>query len=323
MLGAMATLDSPTTPPLRAETPTCIQPGGVGLCGRLELAWGRLRRAYLRRFRPRYVRRMGDLRQGNCAGCPHEVIDSRDLKYFRNVCHCWWRPEHDPFRQRDELPLIRYGAAEVVCLSTLFALLMGLAAGAAWYWHPAFWLPVAAVGVGWGLVLSFFRNPHRQPPADPQALLSPADGTVTHVEEVDEPDFPGGRAVRVSIFLSVFNVHVNRVPRSGRVVNVRYFRGCFLDARHPQCGQRNEQLWVDLEDDNGQPVRVKQIAGAIARRIVCRLKPGDRVEAGELYGMIKFGSRTEVLVPAGPVLQRHVQVGDKVYGATTVLLRFC
>src|SRR5262245_41925048 len=115
ILGGMATLDPPTIPPLMPEVPTCVQPGGVGLCGRLELAWGRLRRAYLKTFRPRYVRHMADLRQGSCAGCPHDIVDSRDLKYIRNVCHCWWRPEHDPFANRDDFVLARYGAAELAC----------------------------------------------------------------------------------------------------------------------------------------------------------------------------------------------------------------
>src|SRR5205807_702577 len=98
--------------------------------------------------------------------------------------------------------------------------------------HGVFWVAVGAVLALWAFVISFFRDPPRTIPADPDAFVSPADGTVTHVGEVDEPDFPGGRAFRVSIFLSVFNVHVNRVPCAGRVVRVRYFPGCFLDARH-------------------------------------------------------------------------------------------
>ena len=97
-----------------------------------------------------------------------------------------------------------------------------------------------------------------------------------------EPDFPGGRAFLVSIFLSVFNVHVNRVPRSGRVTGLSYFPGAFLDARNPESAVRNEQLWIDFEEaGSGRPLRVKQISGAIARRIVCWLRPGDEVKAGD------------------------------------------
>ena len=159
-------------------------------------------------------------------------------------------------------------------------------------------------------------------PTDPQALVSPADGTITHVDEVDEGDFPGGRAFRIGIFLSVFNVHVNRVPRTGRVLALRYFPGQFCDARDAQCGTVNEQFWIDLgEEPTGRLVRVKQIAGAIARRIVCWLRPGEEVQAGERLGMIKFGSRTEVYLPIDAVDEVLVKPGDKVKGGSTVLLR--
>ena len=155
------------------------------------------------------------------------------------------------------------------------------------------------------------------------ALLSPADGTITDIGEVEAPGFPGDRALRIGIFLSIFNVHVNRLPRSGRVVSIRYFPGAFLDARHPDCPARNEQLWLDLEEsDSGRLIRVKQISGAVARRIVCWLKPQETVRAGDRYGMIKFGSRTEVLLPTSEAMEMQIKVGDKVYGGATVLLRF-
>ena len=109
---------------------------------------------------------------------------------------------------------------------------------------------------------------------------------------------------------------------TGRVTDVRYYRGAFLDARNAECPVRNEQLWVDLVDAaTGRPVRVKQISGAIARRIVCTLKPGDEVKTGERYGMIKFGSRTDVLIPPELAHEVVVRVGDKVKGAETVLIR--
>jgi phosphatidylserine decarboxylase len=318
----MSVLDTQTVSPAAATRPAGVQPGG-GLCVGLELAWGRWRRRWLRRFRPGYVRRMAALRQGHCPDCPHDVLDPRDLKFCRNVCGYWFRPEDDRFRWRDRLGLARTGLAEVVCFSLLFLGLTALLGTLAVLVHPGFWVAVPPVALLWCEVVFFFRDPERAIPDDPAALVSPADGTVTHVGEVDEPDFPGGRVLRVSIFLSVFNVHVNRVPRAGRVTAVRYFPGCFLDARHPECATRNEQLWIDLDEtDSGRPLRVKQIAGAIARRIVCRLKPGDCVRAGERFGMIKFGSRTDVLLPAGEAVALHVQVGDKVKGGSSVLLRF-
>jgi phosphatidylserine decarboxylase len=250
------------------------------------------------------------------------VVDPRDLKFARNVCGFWFRASDDPFAWRGRLGLARYGLAELVCFSLLFLGGAVLAGALAVTVHPAFWAPVALVLAAWAFVVSFFRDPERAIPADADLLVSPADGTVTHAGEVSDPDFPGGRAFTVSIFLSVFNVHVNRVPRSGRVQRLQYFPGCFLDARHGECGVRNEQFWIDLEDaGTGGLVRTKQIAGAIARRIVCWLRPGEAVRAGERFGMIKFGSRTDVYVPVDDAKEVRVKVGDKVKGGSTILLQ--
>jgi phosphatidylserine decarboxylase len=198
---------------------------------------------------------------------------------------------------------------------TLFAVLGAVV-------DPLWQLPLALLLPAWLFILAFFRDPERAIPADPDALVSPADGVVTHLEEVEAPDFPGGKALRVSIFLSVFNVHVNRLPRSGRVASVRYYPGAFLDARSGDCAVRNEHLWIDLEDERlGVPIRVKQVAGAIARRIVCWLKPGEVVRAGDRLGMIKFGSRTDVLLPTAAVAEVLVRVGQPVKGGSCVLLR--
>jgi phosphatidylserine decarboxylase len=210
----------------------------------------------------------------------------------------------------------------VVIFSIVMLTLAGLTTAAAVRLHPLFGLGTAVALGLWVFVLSFFRDPERDVPDDPAALLSPADGTVTHIDEVDEPDFPGGRALRVSLFLSVFNVHVNRMPRAARVVGLRYFPGDFLYANHPDCFARNEQLWIDLEEPGtARPLRVKQISGVAARRIVCWLKVGEAVPAGERFGMIKFGSRTEVYLPADTPVELRVKVGDKVAGGSTVLAR--
>ena len=307
--------------PLTPSPITSCQPGG-GFCYGLELAWGRLRRARLRLLRPGYVRRMLERRQGLCADCPHDIIDARDLKFFRNVCGYHFGPENDPFARRGLWPFVRAGAAELLVFSLLFAFFGGAAGLLGLYVHPFLYWLLLPIGLLWGFVFSFFRDPERILPTDPAALVSPADGTVTHVEEVDDADFPGGRAFRVSIFLSVFNVHVNRNPRSARVTRLRYFPGAFLDARASDCAVRNEQFWIDYEDGpTGAPIRVKQIAGAIARRIVCWLKQGEEVQAGTRLGMIKFGSRTDVLLPIAVVGDVRIKVGDKVRGGSTVLLR--
>ncbi|HEX4589813.1 MAG TPA: phosphatidylserine decarboxylase [Gemmataceae bacterium] len=308
------------TPLPAAESPTSVQPGGYGFFVRCELKWGHFRRAALRRFFPITLAYWRSRRQGVCSNCPHDILDPRDLKFVRNVCGYHFRPEDDHYAHRERLGFARYGYAELVGFSVI---LLGLASVCGWLAHAVssiFVAPLFAVMTLWLFVVSFFRDPPRRVPTDADALVSPADGTVTHVETIDDPDL--GRVLRVSIFLSIFNVHVNRAPRAGRVTAVRYFRGEYLDARHAECHVRNEQLWVDFQDAaNGRPIRVKQISGAIARRIVCKLKAGDEVVAGERYGMIKFGSRTDVLLPAGIVKEVLVHVGDKVRGAKTMLMR--
>jgi len=261
-------------------------------------------------------------RQGNCPACPHDIIDPRDLKPWRNACGFWFRPEDDRFAWRGRLGLARVGLAEMICFSLLFACAVALSLAGGWAVHPAIYALAVIVLPFWLFVFSFFRDPERIIPSDPNVLVSPADGKVTHVGEVDNSDDPGRRALRVSIFLSVFNVHVNRDPRAAKIEKVRYFPGEFLDARHSECSKRNEQLWIDMVDTaTGQPILVKQISGAIARRIVCWVKPGDALQTGERFGMIKFGSRTEVLVTADSGWEPCVKVGDMVAGGSTVLLK--
>ena len=288
----------------------------------IELAWGRCRRWLLRRFRPGYVRAMEAKRQGSCPNCSHDIIDPRDLKFFRNVCGFSFRPEDDAFAWRGRLGFARYGLAELILATGAFALVSAAVTAACALVHPALALVVVPFALVWLEIVWFFRDPERPIPQDVQIVVSPADGTVTNVEEVDDPDFPAGRALRISIFLSIFNVHGNRMPCAARITDVRYFPGAFLDARNPDSAVRNEQLWIDaVEDGGGRPIRVKQISGAIARRIVCWLKPGDAIARGERIGMIKLRSRTDLLLPAGEALDVLVKPGDKVFGGTTVVLR--
>lgn len=166
-----------------------------------------------------------------------------------------------------------------------------------------------------GLLL-FFRDPHRTPPNNPLALVSPADGKVICVDEAEDPCFGLGKFRRVGIFLSVLDVHVNRSPFSGTIEKTHYSAGEFLDARHLEVDIRNEnQTWL-LRTSRG-PILVRQIAGLIARRIVGWKKQGDSVTTGERIGMIRFGSRTDLYFPASCTPQ--VQVGQRVVGGQTIL----
>ena len=166
-----------------------------------------------------------------------------------------------------------------------------------------------------GLLL-FFRDPHRTPPNNPLALVSPADGKVICVDEAEDPCFALGKFRRVGIFLSVLDVHVNRSPFLGTIEKTHYSAGEFLDARHLEVDIRNEnQTWL-LRTSRG-PILVRQIAGLIARRIVGWKKQGDSVATGERIGMIRFGSRTDLYFPASCAPQ--VQVGQRVVGGQTIL----
>ncbi len=161
--------------------------------------------------------------------------------------------------------------------------------------------------------LPIFRDPEREIPNGAGALVSPADGKVTDVSQVSENGVP---QLRISIFLSVFDVHVNRSPISGVIRKVAYQRGKFLNAMNPASAEQNEQNIVTVEG-GGQTVMFKQIAGLLARRIVFNKKLGDHVERGERIGLIKFGSRVDVLVDSSASVQ--VKVGDRVKGGSSIL----
>jgi phosphatidylserine decarboxylase len=286
----------------------------------IELCWARFRKWCLRKLCPVYVQTMQARRQGECPNCPHDIIDARDLKFTRNVCGYSFRPEDDRYAYRNRLGFARHGFAEMFLFTLGYLLLGGACLWAALEVHWIFWIEVIALSLVELEIITFFRDPERVIPPEPHALVSPADGTITHIEEVDEPEF--GKALRISMFLSIFNVHVNRCPLAGEVVDVRYFPGGFLDARNPDSAVRNEQLWIDMiEPASKRPLRVKQISGAVARRIVCWLKAGDKPAKGERIGMIKLGSRTDVLIPLGAAREICIKVGDKVAGGATVLLK--
>jgi phosphatidylserine decarboxylase len=306
---------SRSTPQPLPESFVSVQPGG-GLCYRIELAWGRWRRWWLKRLRPGYVRRMAVLRQGDCAGAPHEILDPRDLKYCRNRCRCDWADHDDPFRWRERLPLARWGLAELQLMGWPLLALMVLLA---WYFPYVAPLP----GLLLCLIVYFFRDPPRRVPQEPGILVSPADGKVVEVTRLERDEFIGGPAVRIGIFLSIFSVHLNRAPFAARVIELRYCPGEFLSATKPLSAQTNENTWIGLEEQSPPHRRlvVRQISGAIARRIVCALRPGELVARGQKFGMIKLGSRTELILPADKDLKIEVALGQRVKAGVTVMAR--
>jgi phosphatidylserine decarboxylase len=167
-------------------------------------------------------------------------------------------------------------------------------------------------------VISFFRNPERSAPGDEASVVAPADGTVIVVERVPETPL-GTEALKISIFMSVFNVHVNRAPLDGRVVDIAYHPGRFLDARDGRASSENERNGVVLETVSGVRIAFVQIAGLIARRIICYPKVGDVLVRGARYGLIRFGSRVDVYLPAH--VEPLVKLGDNTVAGETVLGR--
>ncbi len=180
---------------------------------------------------------------------------------------------------------------------------------------PAFVLLVLLTA----FVVFFFRDPERAVPPDEAIVVSAADGLVVGIEEYEEPDFHLGPMLRISVFLSVFDVHVNRAPVAGVVKCTVYKAGKFLDVRHPESSTRNEARAWWFETPRG-PVAVRQIAGLVARRIVAWAGEGSGLERGQRFGMIRFGSRTEVFLPIG--CTPLVKVGDRVAGASTPIARW-
>lgn len=163
---------------------------------------------------------------------------------------------------------------------------------------------------------SFFRDPERQIPSDPNAIVAPADGRVTDIKQISEEWFQKRLTQRIGIFLSVFDVHVNRAPIGGEVKFHQHFAGKFFDARHPACSAVNEAQVIGIADGD-YVVTVKLIAGIIARRIVNWCSAGDRLAKGERIGMIRYGSRAELFLPLDARLA--VKVGDSVKGGQTIV----
>ncbi len=194
-----------------------------------------------------------------------------------------------------------------------FGIPLALGGGIAWgAGVVAVALPLWALAL---FVVSFFRNPHREIPPGDGVVVSPADGRVIDVAEIEVA--PGQKALRIAIFLSVFNVHVNRAPLAGRVVAIERTGTKFLAAFNPDAESLNVRLDLTLETAGGTRIRFAQITGLIARRIVCHAQVGDWLAKGTRYGMIRFGSRTDLVLPLGS--KPRVAKGDRVRGGSTIL----
>lgn len=190
---------------------------------------------------------------------------------------------------------------------------------------------IVVLALGWGFagavlglmavaVAAFFRDPERHIPDADGLIVAPADGRVVSIADMKGNDGSAKAATRVSIFLSPLDVHINRIPVGGKVVDVRYRSGKFLAAYKEEASERNERNALDIVDDQGRKIGVVQIAGVLARRIVCRVRPGDSLKRGERFGLIMFGSRTDTYLPSGCRIE--VREGQRVKGGETVLGRF-
>jgi phosphatidylserine decarboxylase len=258
---------------------------------------------------------MAERREGDERG----ALDPRDLKWCRNQCDVYWAPQHDPFQWRSRLPLARWALAELQLIGWPLALATAGLAFLAFPWK----LIAVAPAVLLALVVYFFRDPRRQIPQGHGLIVAPADGRIVELSHVALDPFVGGPALRIGIFLSIFNVHINRAPLRSRVIRLEYRPGAFLNALDPQSAVKNEAMWIGLEDVSPPRRRlvVRQISGMIARRIVCVLRPGEVLERGEKFGMIKLGSRTELILPADGFTPQ-VTLGDKVRAGSDVLGRW-
>lgn len=165
-------------------------------------------------------------------------------------------------------------------------------------------------------VLQFFRDPPRYIPAQKNAVVSPADGRIVAVERVEDP-YAQREALKISVFMNVFNVHSNRIPIGGEIKSVDYFPGLFVNADLDKASTQNERNAIVIHTESGATVTAVQVAGLIARRILCYVEPSDSVEKGQRYGFIRFGSRVDVYLPTDSIPK--VAIGDKVSASSTVL----
>jgi phosphatidylserine decarboxylase len=196
-------------------------------------------------------------------------------------------------------------------------ILLILASVAIAVWFVSAWLSLVFLAL-FLFTIVFFRDPDRAVPADPSLIVAPADGRVSDIAELDEREILKTKTRRVGIFLSIFDVHTNRAPIDGRIIYRQHHEGLCLDARHPDCPEKNEAMTWAFENARGTIV-VRQLTGAIARRIVAWANVGDELKKGERFGMIRFGSRTELYLPLEAEVL--VKTGDHVSGGSTIVAR--
>ncbi|MDH5552224.1 MAG: phosphatidylserine decarboxylase [Nitrosomonas sp.] len=207
-------------------------------------------------------------------------------------------------------PLIAREGWPFIAGSMILALLVTIFVSGAW--SIPFW--VIAI-----FVLQFFRDPPRDIPEGSQNILSPADGRIVAVEKVDDP-YLKREAIKVSVFMNVFNVHSNRSPVEGEVRDKWYFPGKFINADLPKASLENERNALWIKTDDGADVTCVQVAGLIAKRILCHVNPGEHLTRGQRFGFIRFGSRVDVYVPLTTKI--NVSIGDKVFATSTILAEF-
>jgi phosphatidylserine decarboxylase len=224
------------------------------------------------------------------------------------------------------VPLTKFGLPQAAIIpAALLTVLAGCLLLGPQFLSP--WLLIAievTLLVLLALAVAFFRDPERGVTQDKNLLLAPADGKITNIETVNEKSFIAAPALRIGIFLNIFDVHINRSPCSATVQAVQYRKGRFTNAANPTAGKVNESndLFLSRLDEPRDRLIVRQIAGAVARRIVCAAMPGRDLAAGEKFGMIKFGSRTELYLPARENVKCLVKIGDKVKAGLTPLVRY-
>ncbi|TVL98298.1 MAG: phosphatidylserine decarboxylase family protein [Candidatus Brocadia sp. WS118] len=211
------------------------------------------------------------------------------------------------------IPLTKYGIRELMLFGVPCVAGLGLSFVLLPWLVP---LPLFVLA----FILNFFRDPDRDIPQGADLVISPADGTVSHIVPVFEDNYLHCHTTKISIFMSVLNVHVNRVPVHGRVEFIKHTKGKFLDARDNECFSSNENNLMGLSlMGSHTKIVIKQIAGRIAKRIVCACRVGDVFQQGQRFGMIKFGSRVEVFVPDSVKFEVMVRVGEKVTAGKTIL----
>jgi len=224
------------------------------------------------------------------------------------------------------IPLTKFGWPQVVVFPAIvlaaLIILPLLSAAILPVWSIIIVELVLALFFVWSLI--FFRDPDRRSPSDRNLLLAPADGRITDIETINEDNFIGGSALRIGIFMSIFDVHINRAPCDVKIEKATYRKGKYKSAMSPKAGLVNESndLGLVREDEPQDKLIVRQISGAVARRIVCKAEPGQQLIRGEKFGMIKFGSRTELYVPISENVKCLVKIGDKVKAGLTPIVKY-